>query len=132
MKKLNKKGFTLIELMVVIAILVIIMVIALPNITSSIERSKQKQIDNKRQLIVSAGELYFDRHKTANKENGVTLGKLIADGYLTREEIENVCDYSLGAGDCCVKFDNNSESKTYKSYIFDDNTQWCGDNAIKE
>ena len=40
MKKLNKRGFTLIELLAVLVILVVIMAIAIPSITSSIERSK--------------------------------------------------------------------------------------------
>ena len=44
MKRLNKKGFTLVELLVVIVILGVIMSIAIPSITSSIERSKDKQI----------------------------------------------------------------------------------------
>ena len=43
MKRLNKKGFTLVELLVVIVILGVIMSIAIPSITSSIERSKDKQ-----------------------------------------------------------------------------------------
>ena len=79
MKRLNRKGFTLIELMAVLAVLVIIMGIALPNITSSIERSKQKQKDAKIELLTSAAELYFDRHSSLNKISGVRLESLISD-----------------------------------------------------
>ena len=43
MKKLNKRGFTLIELLAVLVILVVIMAIAIPSVTSSIERSKNKE-----------------------------------------------------------------------------------------
>ena len=41
MKKMNNKGFTLIELLAVLVILVVIMSIAIPSITSSVERSKR-------------------------------------------------------------------------------------------
>ena len=47
MKKLNKRGFTLIELLAVLVILVVIMAIAIPSVTSSIERSKQKEYKSK-------------------------------------------------------------------------------------
>ena len=123
MKKLNKKGFTLIELMVVIAILVIIMGIALPNITSSIERSKQKQIDNKRQLIVSAGELYFDRYKKANRNSGVTLRELVSKEFLTSEEIKDSCSEKNEPDGCCVMYD------TTNGYYFVDNVQDCSMNG---
>ena len=63
MKKLNKKGFTLIELLAVLVILVVIMAIAIPSVTSSIERSKQKEYDAKVKLIVSAAELCQDAYK---------------------------------------------------------------------
>ena len=116
MKKLNRKGFTLIELMVVIAILVIIMGIALPNITSSIERSKQKQKDNKIRLIESAGELYFDRHKGTisadDQELGVSINTLLAENFVSSEEIKDTCeDNQCG---CCVYYSNSSTDKGYK------------------
>ena len=63
MKKLNKKGFTLVELLVVLVILAVIMSIAIPSVTSSIERSKDKQKKAKIELIESAAEIYFDRYK---------------------------------------------------------------------
>ena len=63
MKRINRKGFTLVELLVVLVILVVIMSIAIPSVTSSIERSKQKQKDSKIELIESAAELYVDKYK---------------------------------------------------------------------
>lgn len=121
MKRLNRKGFTLIELMVVIAILVVIMGIALPNITSSIERSKQKQKDAKIQLIVSAAELYFDRHKTYDKTQGVRSTTLVSEGLLTNQEIEDTCgqnedDY------CCTYYDERE-----KKFIFSPSGYFCYD-----
>lgn len=114
MKRLNRKGFTLIELMVVIAILVIIMGIALPNITSSIERSKSKQKDAKIELIISSAEIYFDRYSTASKTNGVKVSTLINDQDIRGIEVEDICTNTT----CCVKYSSNK-------YQLVDNTLTC-------
>lgn len=90
MKKLNKKGFTLVELLVVLVILAVIMSIAIPSVTSSIERSKQKQKDAKIELIVSAAELFVDRHKnTFTAGSDVTVKELIKEGLLTKEQAKD-------------------------------------------
>lgn len=92
MKKLNKKGFTLVELLVVLVILAVIMSIAIPSVTSSIERSKQKQKDAKIELIVSAAELYVDRHKNTFIDNNIYniyISLLFCDRLLTQEEAKD-------------------------------------------
>lgn len=89
MKRLNKKGFTLVELLVVIVILGVIMSIAIPSITSSIERSKDKQKTQIIKLIESAGELYVDKHKNIVKTGPITLSQLIEDGLITKEEMKD-------------------------------------------
>lgn len=88
MKRLNKKGFTLVELLVVIVILGVIMSIAIPSITSSIERSKDKQKTQIIKLIESAGELYVDKHKNTVTPP-ITLNQLIEDGLITKEEMKD-------------------------------------------
>lgn len=117
MKRLNRKGFTLIELMAVIAILIIIMGIALPNITSSIERSKNKQKNTKIELIKSAAELYFDRHSTADKTEGVKVSTLIVEKELSGIDIEDVCT----SNDCCVKYSSGNSG----NYQLVDDTSDC-------
>ena len=92
MKKMNRKGFTLVELLVVLVILVVIMSIAIPSVTSSIERSKQKQKDSKIALIVSAAEVYVDRHKNSYSGNTtyqIKVEDIICDGLLTKEQAKN-------------------------------------------
>lgn len=88
MKKINKKGFTLIELLVVIVILIVIMSIAIPSVTSSIERSKAKQKDQVIKLVESSAELYYDSHKNSGVTK-ITIPKLIEDGYLTPAEAKD-------------------------------------------
>ena len=118
MKRINKKGFTLVELLVVLVILAIIMSIAIPSITSSIERSRQKERDSKIELIKSAAELYVDRHKnTLSNGSIITIENLITYGLLTKEEAKDplnesktICGYfpySQG------KLDNFKEDSSY-------------------
>ena len=77
MKKMNRKGFTLIELLAVLVILVVIMAIAIPSVTSSIERSKQKEKNMKIKLIESEAELYIDRYSST--VTTITVPILITD-----------------------------------------------------
>lgn len=119
MKRLNKKGFTLVELLVVIVILAVIMSIAIPSITSSIERSKDKQKTQIIKLIESAGELYVDKHKNTVKTGQITLDKLIGDGLITAQEMKDpfnekstLCGYISYNGSDVVWVDQ-SGSKQY-------------------
>lgn len=115
MKKMNNRGFTLIELLAVLVILVVIMSIAIPSITSSVERSKAKQREQVINIIISAGELYADRHK--NTFTQVSVPTLIDDGYLTlgdakdpQNEKSTICGY--------VTRDGNS-------FVFKEHSAYC-------
>ena len=63
MKKLGSNGFTLVELLAVLVVLVTILLIALPSITSSVERNKQKMLDKKIDIIEAAAENYVNMYK---------------------------------------------------------------------
>lgn len=69
MKKLNKRGFTLIELLAALVILTAIMAIAIPSISSSLERTKSKQDDSRKKVLITAAELYVTDHKNAIYNN---------------------------------------------------------------
>ena len=68
-KELNNKGFTLVELLAVLVILVAIMGIAIPTISSSLERTKSKQNEARYKIIESAAELYVTDHKNVIYNN---------------------------------------------------------------
>lgn len=68
-KRLNRKGFTLIEVLAVLVILSAIMGIAIPSITSSLERNKEKQNENKKKMLESFAEIYVTDHKNAIYKN---------------------------------------------------------------
>ena len=91
--ELNNKGFTLIELLAALVILVAIMGIAIPSISSSLERTKNKQNDARYKIIESAAEQYVTEHKNSVYNNlGSDTKCYIQIKYitiLTREEMED-------------------------------------------
>ncbi len=65
--KLNNKGFTLVELLAVLVILVTLLLIAIPSITSTISRNQDKELQARKDLIVSEMEAYATSHKNSTK-----------------------------------------------------------------
>mgnify|MGYP005804623309 CR=1 FL=1 len=86
--KLNNKGFTLVELLAVLAILITILLIAIPSITSSLSRSEQKEIEAKKQLITSTIEIEMDKNmcfykKLIDSTCGLAVEDLAENGWIT-------------------------------------------------
>ena len=87
---MNKKGFTLIELIVTIALLAIISLISFVSINKAIQKSKDNECENIRKSIQSAAVVYFSNHRyDASVSNDVTVNKLVEEGYLTSKSIKN-------------------------------------------
>ncbi len=53
MKKMNKKGFTLVELLAVIVVLAIILVIAVPRILDVIESARKESLGRSAQMVAN-------------------------------------------------------------------------------
>jgi type IV pilus assembly protein PilA len=91
MKKiLNKKGFTLIELIVVIAILAILALILVPSISNYIAKATQakneanaRTIYSEIMLGVATGDLGTGTDVEYPERGGVTCTYSVADGALT-------------------------------------------------
>ena len=60
---MNKKGFNLIELFMVIAIIAIISMILIPNVINMISTNKQKSCESLKKNIISATKLYVNENK---------------------------------------------------------------------
>lgn len=109
-KKNNKKGFTLVELLAVIVILLAISVVAIPSISAGMERSKAKTNENKQKILASYGELYFSEHQNITNKC-VRVSTLKTYFNLSDEEIQeaNGSEF-IGA----IKYNSSKKIYEYK------------------
>jgi len=71
MKRKDKKGFTLIELMIVVAIIGILAAIAIPNFLKFQAKSKQSEAKTNLKAIYTAMTGYYGENNTYNSFNNV-------------------------------------------------------------
>ncbi|MBV9771212.1 MAG: type II secretion system protein [Bryobacterales bacterium] len=79
-------GFTFIELMIVMAIIAVLMAVALPKYTRSIQRSKESVLKNNLFTLRTVIDEYtYDKKKAPQ-----TLEDLVSDGYLRQVPIDPI------------------------------------------
>lgn len=122
MKKLNNNGFTLVELLAVIVILLIIMGIAIPSITSALSRSEEKQIKAKKELILSEVEIRLSKkdgfYELLKKGSCyLTIDKLKELGWITESMAE---DNDGNPITIYVYYDNKPDVNEFKYINTDD------------
>ena len=59
MKKMNKKGFTLVEIMIVVAIIGLLAAIGIPSFTKARDNSRAKSCINNLRMIAAGGEQHM-------------------------------------------------------------------------
>ncbi len=85
---MKKKGFTLTEILVVIAIIGIILLIAIPSIMAINKSIKKRELETKKEVLISAAELYAKDN--ISKFEGATIIRipvrtLLYYGYITED-----------------------------------------------
>lgn len=115
---MKKKGFTLVELLAVIAILGIISIIAIPNVIKTMNRSTLKVMENQEMQVSTAAELYVADYCNRKLNNDyICSSHYQLDNYLCLSEIQDA-DYIktvLYKKNVCkgVIVFNNGKAKTY-------------------
>lgn len=69
---MNNKGFTLVELLAVMVILISISLVTVASVTSSLTRREDKECQEQQELAISAAKIYFSLTGSAS----VTIGQL--------------------------------------------------------
>lgn len=137
---MKKRGFTLIELLGILAIIGLILVIAVPSLTSSIEKSRENKYKNLiKSIILSATnyvETNFDRYpqlEAAGNKVTIELQELVDRGYLkdpivdpkTKKEIPltNTVLVTV-ANDLTLNYEFTGQSNGASNYIKDNIIVW--------
>ncbi len=90
LKKISdKRAFTLVELVIVIAVIAIISAIVLPNFTGTTEKSRLKADVQSTRILQNASELYDAEQATplARSSFATDCAELKTAGYLKNEEL---------------------------------------------
>ena len=111
MKKINNKGFTLMEVLAVVVIIAILAGLAVPNILRMIDTSKKEKFITDAKQVIAKAKYYYknteDTEITLN-ELGIDLGQSPLDSDSTYDKINSK-----------VEVVNNSGTLTYSIYLTD-------------
>lgn len=123
---MNRKGFTLIELMMVIALIAVLSLILIPNIVTVIDKNNIEACKDIEENIKKAAKEYaitnkYDLGFTCSENKEVSLNYLIENGYLTNLNINPVTKEEINK-DAIVNISYDCTSKTF-SYEFDLNCE---------
>ena len=94
---MNRKGFTLIEVIMIIAIIAILSLILIPNVMVLINENKKRSCEKMIDNIESAAKMYVNQNKYElgfdcdnNKTKGIKLKTLVDAGYLGGELVNPI------------------------------------------
>ena len=117
---MNRRGFTLVEVILVIAILSLLVLVLVPNIFVMIEKNNVKSCNNLKNSIESAAKIYVANNKydlgfECGKEITISFQELVDSGdlKLEGEAIVNPIDDSTIELDNVVKVTYNCDSKDF-------------------
>jgi len=89
---MNRRGFTLVELLAVIVILSGISLVVVASINSTLERRDEKELDEQIKLAINAAKIYF----SLESGNCVKIDDLVNEDYLSLDKIERLNkDFSI-------------------------------------
>lgn len=95
--KNNKKGFTLVELIVVLVILAILAALLIPALTGYIDKAKEKSIvAETRQVVMAAQTLVDESYGTKVEGTAVKVGKTAGEGVdVTYQQIADLAEVKV-------------------------------------
>ena len=108
----NKNGFTLVELLAVIAILGILMVFAVPELLSQLKKSKGDALNRVKDIVISAAKNYVSDYEL-NAPISVSITDLCDEDYLECPVKNPVTDTNMTGYVIANKLDNYMYVNTY-------------------
>lgn len=109
----NRKGFTLIELIVVLAVLAVIMAIAIPRFMGVQERAEEDADEATLEMVAKAAELYYVQENLSGTTS-VAISTLIPD-YMDDFTMKSTSYSGIDTGDS-VNLDNTGAATKVGTY----------------
>lgn len=96
---MNKKGFTLVELLGTLVIIALITALILPKIIGWLSNSTDKYLELNEELILDGARVYVEEHpdrclKTIGSECIIGMEEMINKGYLDEHNVRNIARQS--------------------------------------
>ena len=116
---MNRKGFTLIELIAAITILAIIMAVAIPNVISTTVKNKNQTYVNDARKIVTLAKYKFESDATLNKPT-TTRCLVIKLSALDKSELQKGPEngtYDTNLSFAVIKYDSSEKTYAYRVQI---------------
>lgn len=95
----NKKGFTIVEILIVIALIAVISIITVPSINLINKNINIRVYESKKELFIVAAKKYAKEHDFLFEEDTIiiTLDTLLRENYIESDvETEDSCSYLKG------------------------------------
>ena len=80
----NRKGFTLLEMLIVLIIVGLLMAIIIPNVSGQKERIETQATENIAEIV----ETQVNTYQLVEKSDDTTLTLLVSEGYLTQKQAD--------------------------------------------
>lgn len=115
LRKNNKKGFTLVELIVVLVILAILAALLVPALTGYIDKAKEKQIvAETRQIVMAAQTILDEEYAKVNVGGSITFDDTAKSKIIELAEVKDLKIADTIADDTAVITIDTSSAKISK------------------
>ena len=119
---MNKKGFTLVELLAVLVLISLLMGLAIPGINRISNNMKKKSYNQKIKLVESAAELWGQDNKTRLQATTNCPSEIIQCKIITIEDLitDNYLDSDNNSGNY-INPKNDKDMKNCKVFVYKQN-----------
>lgn len=129
--KENKKGFTLVELIVVLVILAILAALLIPALTGYIDKAKDKSITAETRQAVMAAQTLVDEKYASDQKTEITVGS-VATSSVKIDDIKKLAEVNGEISDVQVEdgkvtklvYSNGGKTCTYNGSATSDGDRY--------